>query len=60
MAVSCKDTCIKVTILCSSTLIALAFVWWLSNAILGWVYDFDTKSMVQETVREMVKEEALK
>ncbi len=60
MAYSCKDKCTQTIILTSSALTALVFVWWLSNAILGWVYEFDTKEMVKETVKEMVKEDALK
>lgn len=60
MANSCKDKCIQLLILTCSSIIALGFVWWFSNAMMGWVYEFDTKSMVQETIREMVKEEAIK
>ncbi len=60
MADSCKDKCIQLIIMGTSTIVAIVFIWWLSNAILGWVYEFDTKEMVKETISELVKEEALK
>jgi len=44
----------------TSTLVALVLVWFLSQVIFSWVYEFDTKEMVKETIRELVKEEALK